>query len=137
MKRESEHRRRAESGFTLLEVLMVAAIIVILATISAARYDRAMTSAHEAALKQDLSEMNQAIQNYTLDKQNPPPSLQDLVDAHYLGRIPNDPITGANDWVTETCDTYMSVDQTSTGICSVHSSSNSISPNTSTPYSEW
>jgi general secretion pathway protein G len=129
--------RRVQAGFTLLEVLMVAAIIVILATISASRYDQAMIRAHEAALTQDLSEMNKAIQNYTADKEAAPTSLDDLVQAQYLGRIPNDPMTNQADWITENCDLLLSVDQTSTGICTVHSSSDKISPYTNTAYSSW
>ena len=96
----AKRRRQAYEGFTLLEVLMVAAIVVILATIGAARYDQAMIRAHEAALTQDLSEMNKAIQNYTADKEAAPTSLDDLVQAQYLGKIPNDPITGTPDWTT-------------------------------------
>lgn len=133
----AEQRRGVEKGFTLLEILMVAAIIVILATIGAARYDQAMIRAHEAALSQDLSEMNKAIQNYTADKEAAPTSLDDLVQAQYLAKIPNDPITGTTDWTTENCDLLVNADQTSTGICSVHSSSDKVSPFTNTPYSSW
>lgn len=132
-----KRRRHAQAGFTLLEVLMVVTIIIILATIGTARYDQAMVRAHEAALTQDLSEMNKAIQNYTADKEAAPTSLDDLVQAQYLGRIPNDPITGAADWTTENCDLLVNADQTSTGICSVHSSSDKVSPYTKTPYSSW
>jgi general secretion pathway protein G len=132
--KESQHRQR---GFTLLEILMVVAIVIILATLSAARYDQAMIRAHEAALTQDLSEMNKAIQNYTADKEAAPTSLDDLVQAQYLGRIPKDPITGSTDWTTENCDLLVNADQTSSGICSVHSSSDQVSPFTKTPYSSW
>jgi general secretion pathway protein G len=133
----AKRRRHAQGGFTLLEVLMVVAIIVILATLGTARYDQAMVRAHEAALTQDLSEMNKAIQNYTADKEAAPASLDDLVQAQYLGRIPNDPMTRTADWTTENCDLLVNADQTSTGICSVHSSSDKVSPFTQTPYSSW
>lgn len=133
----AERRRCAREGFTLLEVLIVVTIIIILATIGTARYDQAMMRAHEAALTQDLSEMNKAIQNYTADKEAAPTSLDDLVQAQYLGKIPNDPITGTPDWTTENCDLLVNADQTSTGICSVHSSSDKVSPFTKTPYSTW
>ena len=81
--------------------------------------------------------MNKAIQNYTADKEAAPTSLDDLVQAQYLGKIPNDPITGTADWTTENCDLLVNADQTSTGICSVHSSSDRVSPFTKTPYSSW
>jgi general secretion pathway protein G len=130
-------RRTADGGFTLLELMIVITIILILAAIGAGRYDLAVIRAHEAALTQDLAEMNKAIQNYTVDKEAAPTSLDDLVQAQYLGRIPEDPMTGARDWTADACDTLLSVDQTGTGICSVHSSSAKVSPFTNTPYSSW
>lgn len=136
-RKTAKRRQDAPGGFTLLEILMVVAIIIILATLGTARYDQSMVRAHEAALTQDLSEMNKAIQNYTADKEAAPTSLDDLVQAQYLGKIPNDPITGTADWATENCDLLVNADQTATGICSVHSSSDKVSPFTKTPYSSW
>jgi general secretion pathway protein G len=126
-------------GFTLLELMAVMAILLILIALGAAHYEQTIIRAREAALRQDLDEMNKAIQEYTTDKQAAPTSLDDLVQAHpsYLGRIPNDPMTGKSDWVPENCDVLDSSDQLSTGICSVHSSSDSVSPITNTPYSSW
>jgi len=129
--------RSTERGFTLLELMIVVTILMILLAIGAGRYQMAIVRAQEAALTQDLAEMNKAIQNYTLDKEAAPSSLDDLVSAQYLGRIPEDPITKTNDWVTENCDELLSADQTSTGICSVHSGSDKVSPFTNTPYSSW
>jgi general secretion pathway protein G len=137
MWKDKNVKNDAERGFTLLEMMAVIAIILVLVTLGAGRYDLAIVRAREAALTQDLAEMNKAIQNYTLDKEAAPTSLDDLVQAQYLGRIPNDPITGTNDWVPENCDTLLSADQLSTGICSVHSGSNRVSPFTNTPYSSW
>lgn len=57
--------------------------------------------ARENVLKQDLSTMRQAIDNYTTDNQNTPRSLQDLVDARYLREIPVDPITRKKDWIIQ------------------------------------
>ena len=130
-------RRDRNDGFTLIELMLVMAIILVLATLAAGRYEMSLVRAHEAALSQDLAEMNAAIQHYTQDKQAAPTSLDDLVQAHYLGRIPTDPVAGTNDWVPENCDTYYSADQLSNGICSVHSGSNKVSPFNNKPYSEW
>ncbi|PYT75804.1 MAG: hypothetical protein DMG40_27470 [Acidobacteria bacterium] len=55
----------------------------------------------EAVLRRDLRTIRDAIDNYTLDKQERPKSLQDLVDAGYLRTIPVDPITGKTDWVPD------------------------------------
>src|SRR5580704_10716915 len=134
---ETKRKSCSRRGFTLLELMIVITIILVLATLAAGRYDLAVNRAHEAALRQDLAEMNKAIQNYTADKDAAPTSLDDLVQAQYLGRIPNDPMTGAPDWTPEDCDDLYSTDQTTTGICSVHSSSNNVSPSTNTPYSSW
>jgi len=129
----------AERGFTLLELMAVMAILLVLIALGAAHYEQTIVRAREAALRQDLDEINHAIQEYTADKEAAPTSLDELVQARpaYLGRIPNDPMTGRNDWVPENCDLLDSSEQLSTGICSVHSASENISPSTNTPYSSW
>jgi general secretion pathway protein G len=126
-----------DRGFTLLEIMVVLAIIIILATLSAGSYERSVQRANEAALKQDLAEMQKAIDNYTVDKEAAPNSLEDLKDEHYLHEIPVDPITHNRYWNTVTCDTLLTPDQTSTGICEVHSASDQTSPFENTPYSSW
>ncbi len=124
-------------GFTLLELMIVMAIILVLATIGAGRYEQAIVRAHEAALKQDLFVMRNAIQQYTLDKEAAPSSLDDLVTAGYLREVPLDPITREKNWNTSSDDILLSPDQTSTGITDVHSQSDKISPFENTPYSSW
>ncbi len=132
-------RSTSEEGFTLLELMAVMTILIILMTLAASRYDMAVIRAHESALRSDLDTMNTAIQDYTRDKKAAPTSLDDLTQGpdQYLSRIPNDPMTGTPDWTTENCDSYLSSDQTTLGICSVHSSSNKISPFSGEAYSSW
>lgn len=126
------------AGFTLLEMMIVAAIIVILASLAAVRYDRSVSRAKEAALHHDLSVMRSALEQYTLDKEQAPQSLDDLVSAGYLHEIPVDPVTGAKDWVTETSDVLLSPDEASGGgISDVHCGSDKTSPFEGTPYSSW
>lgn len=127
---------RGYSGFTILELMIVIAIIFILIGVAVGRYDRTVKIAREAKLKNDLQVLRVAIDNYTLDKQTAPGSLQDLVDAHYLRTIPVDPITGASDWVPHQGDTLLSPDQTGTGLDDVHSNSEQISTE-GTPYNTW
>jgi general secretion pathway protein G len=55
----------------------------------------------ESLLRQDLFALRQAIDQYTLDKQQPPGSLEDLVKAGYLKSIPSDPYSGRRDWVID------------------------------------
>jgi general secretion pathway protein G len=124
-------------GFTLLELMIVLTIIMILASIAAGRYDRSVQHSREAVLKQDLYTLRQAIQQYTLDKQVAPASLDDLVTAKYLGTIPVDPMTRAKDWHPESEDILDSPQQTGPGITDVHSSSPVLSPFDSTPYNTW
>ena len=80
--------------------------------------------------------MRFAIDNYTVDKQQAPQSLQDLVDTHYLKEIPTDPFTGKKDWVPQFDNTVLSVNQTATGITDVNSNSTQVASN-GTPYNEW
>jgi general secretion pathway protein G len=129
--------RRSRRGFTLIELMVVMAIIVVLMTIGIAHYERTILRSKEAALKVDLKDMREAIQNYTQDKDAAPNSLDDLVTEHYIARVPPDPITNAPDWTTENCDLLLSPDQSSTGICDVHAGTEGVSPFENTPYSSW
>jgi general secretion pathway protein G len=128
---------RQESGFTLIELMIVITIILILIGMAAQRYEKSVQHAREATLHQDLMVMRQAIDNYTLDKQAAPQSLEDLVQAGYLRQVPKDPMTGAADWVPQFDSVVLSPDQTSTGMTDVHSSSPRVSPFENTPYNEW
>jgi general secretion pathway protein G len=130
------YRRRREKGFTLLELMIVISIIIILVGMGVGMYQVALLHAREAVLKQDLQAMRSAIDNYTLDKQQAPQSLQDLVDAHYMRNIPQDPITHTEDWVTHVSDMVISPDQTGTGIDDVHAGTDTISSDGSA-YSSW
>lgn len=125
-------------GFTLIELMIVMTIIAVLAGMAAMRYEGSVTRAKEAALHHDLSVMRDAIEQYTLDKQQAPQSLDDLVSSGYLRAVPVDPVTGAKDWVVATSDLLLSPDETSNGgITDVHSSSDRVSSFEGTPYSSW
>jgi len=127
----------ARAGFTLIELMIVITIILILIGMAAQRYEKSVQHAREATLKQDLMVMRQSIDNYTLDKQAAPQSLEDLVQAGYLRKVPTDPMTGAADWVAQYDSVVLSPDQTSTGMVDVHSNSTRVSPFENTPYNEW
>jgi general secretion pathway protein G len=124
-------------GFTLLEMMVVITIVLILVGLGAGRYQHSVIRAREAALHQDLFVMRQAIEQYTLDKQAAPTSLDDLVASGYLREIPADPMTMRKDWRADYEDVLLSPDQTTTGITDVHSSSDKVSPYERTPYSSW
>lgn len=130
--------RRQDSGFTLLELLIVMIIIATLAAIAIPAYVRNVHAAREAALREDLRVMRSAIDAFTIDKQKAPQTLQDLVTAGYLKAIPKDPITGsAESWVPAQSETLSSVDQTdSGGIDDVHSGAQQTGTD-GTAYNTW
>ena len=87
-------------------------------------------------LKQDLQEMRKAIDNFTMDKQAAPQSLDDLAP-QYLHVIPVDPITNSKDWLPVVDSVVLTPDQASSGITDVHSASDKVSPFENTPYNTW
>jgi general secretion pathway protein G len=133
MKRNRQH----EAGFTLVELMIVMAIIGILVVLAIPRYTTTIRHAREAVLKEDLQTMRAAIDSYTMDKQKAPQSLDDLVQEGYLKEIPEDPFTHAKDtWNTETSDAMYSIDQSEPGITDVHSGSQEQGSDGQT-YSSW
>lgn len=132
-------RRRgdaSEGGFTLIELMIVIAIMLILVGIGVGMYQRSIQGARESVLKQDLQTMRQAIDNYTLDKQQAPQAIQDLVDAHYLRAAPVDPVC-KQDWVLHFSDQVISPDQSGSGVDDVHSSCEGVGVSDPTPYNTW
>ena len=129
--------KRQDDGFTLLELMVVMAIISVLATLAIPSFIQALKSAREAVLKEDLHVMRAAIDSYTMDKQKAPQSLDDLIQDGYLKGIPEDPMTRSRDtWVTDTSDSLHSLYQTDPGVDDVHSGSQD-SGSDGQPYSSW
>jgi general secretion pathway protein G len=88
-------------------------------------------------LRDDLYTLRSVIDEYTLDKQKAPQSLQDLVESGYLKQLPIDPFTNNREsWVPVTDDSIMSPDQSQPGIVDVHSGSDQNSSE-GTAYSSW
>src|SRR5579862_7880057 len=85
-------RRAATAGFTMLEMMVVMAIMLILLGMAAGRYERSVLRAREATLHHDLQVMRQAIEQFTLDKQAAPQTLDDLITGGYLHDLPTDPM---------------------------------------------
>jgi general secretion pathway protein G len=133
----SAQRGFSTAAFTLLEIMIVITIVMILAGMAAVRYEKSVLHAREATLHQDLFTMRNVIQQYTLDKEAAPASLDDLVSSKYLASIPVDPITRAKDWKTDSDPVLLDPAQTTPGITDVHSASEQVSPFEKTPYNTW
>jgi general secretion pathway protein G len=131
-------RMSAACGFTLIELMIVITIILILISIAAPIYRNSIIRSKEAVLRDDLFTMRSLIDEYTLDRQEAPQSLQDLVERGYIRQIPTDPFTGSNTtWVEDRDDdAFMSADQRLSGIVDVHSGSNQTSLSGEL-YSSW
>ncbi len=129
-------KRQKSAGFTLIELMIVMSIIVILLGIAIPNYRNSIVRARESVLKNDLYTMRSVIDQYTLDKQKAPQSLEDLVSAGYLKTIPKDPMTNTTEWDVQQEDSLMAVDQQEPGIVDVHSTSSATSSE-GTPYSAW
>ena len=128
---------RRRFGFTLVELMIVMAIIAILMSVAIPIYSRSITRSKESVLKNNLLSLRTVIDEYTYDKQNAPHTLNDLVSDGYLRQIPVDPITGtADSWKIIMEDASNTVNQSEPGIFDVRSSSDKISLE-GTPYSEW
>jgi general secretion pathway protein G len=136
----SEGREQVSAGaFTLLELMVVLTLILILAALAVPTYRVAVLRAREAVLRDDLYTLRKLIDEYTLDKQQPPSALDDLVQAGYLrGGIPVDPFTGSNQtWRVDPEDVPIGPGQSVPGIVDVHSGSDDVSLDGMTPYSSW
>jgi general secretion pathway protein G len=129
--------KKQDAGFTLVELMIVMAIIGVLAMVAVPSYIQAIKHAREAVLMEDLRTMRSAIDSYTMDKQKAPQSLDDLIQDGYLKTIPKDPMTNSNTtWQTDTSDSMHSLDQTDPGVDDVHSGSDETGSD-GQPYNTW
>ena len=128
--------RLRQRGFTLIELMVVISIIVILLSLAIPNYQSSILHAKETALHDDLYTLRSLIDQYTLDKQKAPQSLDDLVQGGYLRQIPTDPMTRETNWEVVQEDVMMAVDQQEPGITDVHSASGGTASD-GTAYSTW
>jgi general secretion pathway protein G len=121
---------RSEAGFTILELMAVVTIAGILVTLAEPSFHQSAVRAREAALKQDLFTMREALDQYRADKGKYPASLAELKADGYLKRIPADPFTKSDA-------TWQAIlDQADGGVFDVHSGSDLVALEGS-PYNQW
>lgn len=130
-------RRKSQGGFTLIELMVVMAIISVLLAIAIPIYQKSLIRARESVLRNNLFTIRTMIDEYTVDKQAAPQSLQDLVSEGYLRQVPQDPMTNSDStWRITMEDTPVGGSTTPPGIFDVHSGSDKVSLE-GKPYSEW
>jgi general secretion pathway protein G len=130
-------RRGSTAGFTLIELMIVMALIVILASIGLATHANSQTRAREAVLKEDLFRLRDAIDQYYADKNAYPASLDALVSDKYLRALPVDPFTqSADTWQTTLSESDPSNPAAQPGVYDVKSGSDRTAMD-GTQYSEW
>lgn len=128
-----------KNGFTLIEIMIVFALIGILVAMGIPQFKYAAQRAREATLKENLFIMRKLLNQYCIDKGRYPDSLQTLVDEEYLMKIPKDPITKSSEtWVEvkEDLTTDELIQGKMPGVVDVHSGSEEISLD-GTPYNAW
>lgn len=117
-------------GFTLIELMIVVAIIGILATIAVPSYQSSLIKARETVLRQDLFTLRELLDQHRADQGKYPPSLGGLVAAGYLRALPKDPFTNSSDsWQEIT-------EPTEGGVFDVYSGSDLVGTN-GTAYNQW
>jgi len=119
-------------------ILLTSLILIVIAALTCGFFylPYCIRRSREATLKADLFVMRKAIIDYTLEKNEVPQSLQDLMNGHYLKKIPTDPFTRKKDWVPIISDTLLDPEQTAAGIASVESASGQVGSN-GTAYNTW
>ncbi len=119
-------------GFTLIELIVVMAIIATLLTIAVPRYFKSLEKSKEAVLRQDLSILRDAIDKFSSDLGHNPETLENLVERKYIRSVPVDPFTkSAGAWIAS-----LSEDGEAPGVVDVHSGAKGTALD-GTPYLEW
>lgn len=128
---------RSSRGFTLIELTVVIAMIMILAGMAMAQYRHAVRLSQEAVLSEDLFRMRDAIDQYYADKGQYPADLATLVGEGYLRAVPKDPFTrSADSWQTVPSEPDPSNPAALPGIYNVMSGSEETGSD-GRKYSEW
>jgi len=92
--------RAVTPGFTLIEMLVVLAIVALLLSVATPRYFGSLEKGREVALQENLRVLRVTLDKFHADKGRFPETLDELVEERYLREVPLDPITeSATTWV--------------------------------------
>jgi len=125
-----------KKGYTLLELMIVVAIVGILVTLAIPTFQQSAVKAREAALKQNLFTMRAVIDQFYADRGDYPLSLDELVEAKYIRDIPVDPFTKSSTTWNTIYEDQEEGDDSPAGIYDIKSGSDEIALD-GTPYKEW
>ena len=137
IKAGAEPRASGARGFTLIELLIVMTLVVLLASIGMVQYRNSVTRAEEAALKENLFRMRDAMDQFYADKNKWPADLAELVSEGYIREVPVDPITKSKDtWQTKTAEPDPNNPASAGGVNDVKSGSERTGLD-GTRYADW
>ena len=130
-------RCAGSGGFSLLELIIVMAVLGILVAFAIPAYQDATLRAKEAVLRENLKHLRDTLEQYQIDKGYYPETLEALVEDGYIRSVPIDPITGSPDtWEMEVAP-WMMVDMGQpAGIWNVSSGSDEDALD-GTRYADW
>ena len=128
-------RTSRSGGYTLIELMIVLAIMGILITLAQPSFKKSLVRARETVLMEDLYQLRDAIDQYYADNSKYPNTLEDLISSQdrsrsYMREIPKDPFTNARDWIT------VAPQGDESGVFDVHSASALIALD-GTAYNTW
>lgn len=131
------NNRPKARGFTLMELLVVMTVIALLASVGIVGYRHSLKVSKEAVLKENLFQLNHALEQHKADRGRYPNSISQLKDRYYLREIPRDPFTGSRDtWRTEMEASEGESQDSEPGIIRIRSGSDELDLN-NIPYGEW
>ena len=125
-----------KKGYTLLELMLVVAIVGILVSLAIPSFQQSAMKAKETALKQNLFTMRAVLDQYYADRGDYPDNLEALVEAKYLRAIPIDPLTKSSTTWIEIYEEQEEGDDSSAGVYDLKSGSDDVARD-GTPYTDW
>ena len=125
-----------KKGYTLLELMLVVAIVGILVSLAIPNFQQSAMKAKETALKQNLFTMRAVLDQYYADRGDYPDNLEVLVEAKYLRAIPMDPLTKSSTTWIEIYGEQEGGDDSSAGVYDIKSGNDDVARD-GTPYKDW